>query len=268
VKAESEACYECIRIEREEDSPLLWIVINRPQVLNALNAKVLQELHDSLKKAEGDESVKVVLITGAGEKSFVAGADIKELESVGPLEAQDFCNRGQALFNAIERLSKPVIAVINGFALGGGCELALACDMRIASQKARVGQPEINLGVIPGYGGTQRLPRLVGRGKAMELIMTGDMIDALEGEKIGLLDRVVAPERLREEAKSLALKMAEKSTVILGLVKRAVHHGMEMGLAEGCAYEASLFAQACSTADKEEGVRAFLDKRKPRFSDR
>jgi enoyl-CoA hydratase len=265
---ESESPCECIKIEREKDLPLLWITINRPQVLNALNAKVLEELRAALMMAEKDEKIKVILITGAGEKAFVAGADIKELESVGPLEAGDFCHRGQDLFNAIEKLEKPVIAVINGFALGGGCELALACDVRIASAKAIVGQPEINLGLIPGYGGTQRLARLAGKGKALELILTGDMIDALEAEKIGIINRVVAPEKLKEEAVALAKKMAEKSLKTMGLVKRAIHDGLEMGLSQGCAYEASLFAQACATADKKEGIRAFLDKRKPQFTDK
>jgi enoyl-CoA hydratase len=260
--------YQFIRLEKDDTLPLLWIVIHRPEVLNALNAKVLDELRDALVRAERDERVKVILITGAGDKAFVAGADIRELEQIGPLEARDFCAKGQSLFTAMEKLAKPIIAVINGFALGGGCELAMACDMRIASATARAGQPEISLGLIPGFGGTQRLARIVGKSRAMEMILTGELIDAQEAEKIGLFNRVVAPEQLRAEAVALAGKMAQKSMPTLTLAKRAIQDGLEMGIGEACSFEASLFAIACATNDKKEGIGAFLEKQKPEFTDK
>lgn len=258
--------YEAILIEKEKNCA--WLILNRPKVLNALNDQLLTEMLQALEDLEQDTEVKVILITGAGEKSFVAGADIKELEAIDHFKAIPFCAKGQGVFNKIENLNKPVIAVINGFALGGGCELSLACDIRIASEKAKFGQPEINLGIMPGYGGTQRLPRVVGKGRAMELILTGDTIDAQEALRIGLVNRVVPEDKLKEEALVLAEKMAGKSMKILTYAKRSAHLGLNLTIEDGCRLEANIFAQVCATEDKSEGVRAFLEKRKPEFRDR
>lgn len=266
MKSTTAKTYEEILISREE--VFGWIILNRPKVLNALNDRLLTELSEALDELNGDESVKIILITGAGEKSFVAGADIRELEEIDNFRAIPFCEKGQGLFRKIELLDKPVIAVINGFALGGGCELAMACDVRIASDKAKFGQPEINLGIIPGYGGTQRLARIAGKGRAMELILTGEIIDAAEALRIGLVNRVVPAEKLKEEALALAKKMAEKSMKTLIYAKRSIDRGLNLTIDDGCAFEANIFAQVCATEDKKEGVRAFNEKRKPIFRDK
>lgn len=258
--------YEHIRLEK--DGRLAWLIIERPKVLNALNEIVLSEIDIALDDVENDENIKVLLITGSGDKSFVAGADIKEIEELDCFSAIPFCKKGQKLFIRIENFPKPVIAVINGFALGGGCELAMACDIRIASDGAKFGQPEVNLGLIPGYGGTQRLPRIVGKGKAMELILTGIVIDANEALRIGLINRIVPHDSLKNEAAALARIMAEKSSVILSLAKRAISSGLEMSIENGCNFESYLFAVSSSTEDKKEGISAFFEKRKPLFCDR
>lgn len=254
---------ENIILEKEEN--LAIITINRPKALNALNQDVLQELSAAVDQVEQDEQVKAVIITGAGEKAFVAGADIAFMENLSPMEGKDFGLLGQQLFIRIEQLEKPVIAAVNGFALGGGCELALACDIRIASTQAKFGQPEINLGIIPGFGGSQRLPRLIGKGRALELLFTGDMIDGAEAYRLGLANKVVEPEVLLPVAKKLAGKIVKKSSITLKFMKEAVHQGMEMELEQGIAHEANLFGLCFSTEDQKEGMNAFLNKRPAEF---
>lgn len=248
----------------ERDDKIAIVTINRPKVLNALNGATVCELDDIFVELAADPEVGAVLLTGAGEKAFVAGADISEFnELVSAREAAEYALRGQAVLSRIESLPKPVIAAINGFALGGGCELAMACDIRLAADTARLGQPEINLGIIPGYGGTQRLARLVGRGRAKLLCMLGDPIDAAEALRIGLVDRVVPAADLMDEAKQLARRLAGKAPVALALIKRAINVGLEGSLAEGLAYEAAQFGLAFDTEDRLEGVNAFQEKRKP-----
>ena len=206
-----------------------------------------------------------VIVTGAGKKAFVAGADIVELAQLEPVRARELAQRGQELCEFLERMGKPVVAAINGFALGGGCELAMACTMRVAADTAKLGQPEINLGLIPGYGGTQRLPRLVGRARALELLLTGDPISAEEAWRIGLVNRVVPATALMQEAKSLASALASKAPIAVGYILDAVRDGFQMSLAEGCAHEATLFGLVATTDDMREGTRAFLEKRRPNF---
>jgi len=253
----------------ERGEGIAVVTVNRPRVLNALNEATLSELEAAFKELETDDEVRAIILTGAGDRAFIAGADINELRALSSAhQAQAFARRGQELLAHIENLEKPVIAAINGYALGGGCEIAMACDIRLAADTAKLGQPEINLGIIPGYGGTQRLPRLVGRGMAKLLILTGDMIDAHEALRIGLVDRVVPAARLMDEARALARTLAEKPPIALALAKRAINVGMELDLASGCAYEASLFGLACATEDRVEGTSAFLEKRKPHFRGR
>lgn len=258
--------YENILVERED--AIAVVTVNRPRVLNTLNRATIVELTSAIDELGADREVRAIIITGAGDRAFVAGADINEIRELNALEAVEFSEQGQALMFRIEELPKPVIAAINGFALGGGCELALACDIRIAAEGARLGQPEINLGVIPGYGGTQRLPREVGRGKAMELILTGEMIEAQEALRIGLVEQVVPPERLLEEAKALARKIAGKGAIAIKLAKRCINQGLETDLRSGCALESLQFGAVCTTEDKLEGTTAFLEKRKPEFKGR
>ncbi len=254
--------YENIIVEREDNVAV--ITFNRPKALNALNRALMAELDAALDELAADDSVGAIVLTGAGEKAFVAGADISEFNDYGSAsQAAAFALKGQAVLNKIENLPKPVIAAINGFALGGGCELAMACDIRLAADTARLGQPEINLGILPGYGGTQRLPRLVGRGQAKLLCLTGDHITADEALRIGLVDKVVPAAELMAEVRKLAGKLAGKAPVARALIKRAINVGLEGSLAEGLAFEASQFGLVFNTEDRVEGVNAFLEKRKP-----
>jgi enoyl-CoA hydratase len=250
------------------DAAVATITVNRPARLNALNGATIDELRTALLDVRHDDAVRAVVITGAGEKAFVAGADIAELSSQSPLGAKITAQRGQHVFDLVETLGKPVIAAINGFALGGGCELAMACTLRIAADSARFGQPEINLGLMPGYAGTQRLPRLVGRGRALELLLRGHQIDAGEAYRIGLVDRVVAREELMPAALALAQELGSKAPVAARAILEAVHKGLQMPLAEAQAYEATLFGLVATTEDMQEGTRAFLEKRTPAFRGR
>jgi enoyl-CoA hydratase len=241
------------------------ITFNRPNVLNALNRKTVEELGDALNSARQDNSVRVVILTGAGEKAFVAGADINELAVRTPVDGKDFSLFGQEIIHRLETLGKPSIAAINGFALGGGCELALACTMRIASKNAKLGQPEVKLGILPGYGGSQRLPRLCGKGAAHELILTGEMIPAEEALRIGLVNRVVELAELIPTAEGIAKKIIANAPLAVKYAMEAIEHGMEMPQEEGLLLEATLFGLCCATEDMREGTRAFLEKRPAKF---
>jgi enoyl-CoA hydratase len=243
------------------------ITINRPKVLNALNTATLGELKSAALEMDANDNVKVVIITGA-ERAFAAGADISEMMPMTAMEGARHGKMGQDAFSTIENLEKPVIAAVNGFALGGGCELAMACDIRMASEKAKFGQPEVKLGVTPGFGGTQRLPRLVGRAKAKELIFTGDMIDAAEAHRIGLVNSVHKPEELMDAAKKLAAQIAANGEIAVALCKRAVNNGIEVDLKSGCAIEAEVFGLCFSTEDQKEGMKAFIEKRPAQFKRR
>jgi enoyl-CoA hydratase len=256
------ANYETITVERRGAVALL--TINRPDKLNALNKKVHEEGVAALEELKTDESVRVVVITGAGEKSFIAGADITEFEGQTPVTQRSLFHE-KTLFNSLDTFPKPVIAMVNGFCLGGGNELALACDLRVCSENARFSQPEINLGIIPGGGGTQRLTNLVGEGFAMEIILTGDMIDAKTAEAIGLVNHVYPADELEAKTMELANKIAEKAPIALQLCKEAVKFASRSNLDEGLRREVDLFAICFSTEDKQEGVSAFLEKRKPVF---
>lgn len=242
------------------------VTVNRPSARNALNVEIVTELRELVDALAVDADVRVVILTGAGDRAFVAGADIAELATLTPASAQAFAQRGQALCDALERMGKPVIAAINGYALGGGCEVAMACTVRIAADTAKIGQPEISLGLLPGYGGTQRLPRFVGSGRALELMLTGEPVSAEEAWRIGLVNRVVPADALMTEARSLAEVLASKAPVAARHILEAVHDGMQMSLREGCALEASLFGLAAGTEDWREGTRAFLEKRRPSFT--
>jgi enoyl-CoA hydratase len=240
------------------------IIVNRPDKLNALNSGTRRDILIALDKLEYNEAVRVVVITGAGEKAFIAGADINEFAGKTAVEQRGVM-KGRRAFDAVEDFPKPVIAMINGFCLGGGCELALACDIRVASTKAKLGQPEIKLGIIPGGGGTQRLTRLIGEGKAMELILTGDFISAEEALRLGLVNHVYEPEELEAKTMELANRIAEMSPVALAMAKASVKNAARMNLREGLDSEVDLFAICFSSEDKEEGVKAFLEKRKAEF---
>jgi enoyl-CoA hydratase len=246
--------------------PLAVVTIDRPKVLNALNHRSMTELELVFTDIRENDSIRAVLITGGGEKAFVAGADIGELASVSALEGEQLARRGQRIFSLIENCGKPVIACINGFALGGGCELALACTLRIASSSARLGQPEVKLGILPGYGGTQRLPRLIGKGAALKLILTGEIISAEEALRIGLVDEVTSPDQLLARGEQIAQAIAGMAPLAVRDSIRAVNAGYDLPLAAGLELEASLFGLACSTNDKAEGVRAFLEKRAPSWT--
>lgn len=249
----------------EKKQSIGYVTINRPKVLNALNSATMQELRTVFTDLKDDREVRVVILTGAGEKSFVAGADIGELQKNNPIEAKEYTHRGQAVLDLIENLGKPVIACINGFALGGGCELAMACTMRLAGENAKLGQPEVKLGIIPGYGGTQRLPRLVGKGLAMQLLLTGEMIAAQEAHRIGLVNQVVPADQLISRAETIAQSIIKNAPLAVQYCLEAVNHGMEMTLPEGLFLEASLFAVSCASDDKKEGTSAFLEKRQANF---
>jgi enoyl-CoA hydratase len=249
----------------ERDGAIAVVTVNRPKVLNALNIETLGELHKTMTALGDDDGIRCVILTGTGEKSFVAGADINELAGQSPTAGRNHARLGQAVFDTIEALGKPVIAAINGYALGGGCELAMACTIRLASDTARLGQPEINLGTIPGYGGTQRLARIVGTGRALELLLTGDQVSAAEAHALGLVNRVVPAAELMAEARKLAVAIAAKAPLAVRYILEVVHRGVNLPLAEALNLEAALFGLVASTDDMREGTRAFLDKRKPVF---
>ncbi len=255
--------FETILLERRGAVGILRF--NRPDKLNAMSSKMKDEIIAALHDLELDDAIRVAVLTGAGDKAFVAGADINEFKGRTSIEQWDLYQE-PFLYDAVDRFTKPVIAMINGYCLGGGCELALACDIRIASERAQLGQPEINIGIIPGGGGTQRLPRVVALGKAMELILTGDRISAAEAHRIGLLDEVTAHDQLETRTMEIANRIADKSPVAVRLAKQAVKASTRMGLDAGLRYEQSLFALVFATHDKEEGVRAFLEKRPPRWT--
>jgi enoyl-CoA hydratase len=252
-------------IELEREGGITTVRINRSKVLNALNQAVLSQLEDAFRQMAADRETRAVIVTGAGEKAFVAGADIKELANLDTVSGRKTAAFGQTVFRAIERFQKPVIAAINGFALGGGCELALACHLRIASKNARLGLPEVTLGLIPGYGGTQRLARLIGKGLALEMILTGEMISAERAAAVGLVNHVVTPEELMPKARAIATKIIKNGPVAVHHALDAVNHGLDMSLEDGERLEASLFGMLASTWDTKEGLTAFLEKRPPEF---
>lgn len=253
-----------IKLEKQENIAILRI--DRPEAMNSLNAQVLSELADGLDEIENDCGIKAVIITGEG-KAFVAGADIAFMHGLDEQSGYDFGRLGQQVFRRIETMEKPVIAAVNGFALGGGCELAMACDIRIASERAKFGQPEVGLGIIPGYSGTQRLPRLVGKGKAMELILTGNIITAETAGSIGLVDQVVPQESLMDEALAMARKIAGNGPVAIAYAKKAIQQGTELSdMDAAILLEADYFGKCFSTSDQKEGMAAFLEKRKPQFT--
>ena len=255
--------YENILFEKKNS--IAYVTINRPKVLNALNTATMEELGGAFQEIKNDASIRVVILTGSGEKAFVAGADIGELARQDAVSGKEYAHRGQNVLNLIENLGKPVIACINGFALGGGCELALACTMRLASDNAKLGQPEVKLGIIPGYGGSQRLPRLVGKGLAMQMVLAGEMITAQEAHRIGLVNEVTSAAELIPRAEAIAAKIMANGPLAVRYALEAVNKGMEMPLAEGLFLEASLFGLCCATEDKKEGTSAFLEKRAAQF---
>lgn len=249
----------------EQDGGVATLTINRPKVLNALSTQTLDELRRAILALKYDDGVRVVIITGSGDKSFIAGADINELSQQTPIGGREHALRGQHVFDLVENMGKPVIAAINGYALGGGCELAMACTIRIAADTAKLGQPEINLGIIPGYGGSQRLSRLVGRGRALELLLTGDQISAAEAYRLGLVNRVVTGANLMGEARKIAQALATKAPIAVRYIIDAVNKGLQMPLPDAQVFEATLFGLVAATEDMREGTKAFLEKRKPEF---
>lgn len=257
--------YQNLILEREENIAILYL--NRPEAMNALNAELLKEMIVALDEVAEDDTIRALIITGVG-KAFAAGADIKYMQSLNAVEGRSLAQLGQAAFMAIEILEKPVIAAVNGFALGGGCEIALASDIRLASEKAKFGQPEVGLGITPGFGGTQRLPRIVGEGIAKEMILTGDMIGAEEAHRIGLVNHVYSADELMDEAKKLAQRIASKAPVAVRLSKVAINKGMQADINTGMAIEADLFGMCFSTDDQKAGMTAFLNKEKVEFTGR
>lgn len=258
------SAYENLLFESENGIGI--VTINRPKALNALNAATIYELDRMFDELAKDDTVKAVILTGSGQKSFVAGADITEMQAMSAIKGRNWGKLAQAVFNKIENLPKPVIAAVNGYALGGGCEISMACDIRIAAENAKFGQPEVSLGIPPGFGGTQRLPRLVGKGRAKELLFTGDMIDAEEAYRIGLANKVVASEELMETAKAMAQKIMSRAPIAVQVCKAAVNEGMDTDLESGVAYEAEVFGLCFATEDQKEGMTAFVEKRKAVFT--
>jgi enoyl-CoA hydratase len=263
---EKKMAYENILYEKRDG--IAFVTFNRPKVLNALNRKTVEELRDALLDARGDDAVRVLILRGAGEKSFVAGADIGELAQQTPVNGKEFSLFGQSVFRLLETMGKPSICAINGFALGGGCELALSCTIRVASKTAKLGQPEVKLGIIPGYGGTQRLARLCGKGAAQELCLTGEMISAEEALRIGLVNHIYEAEELLGAAEAMAKKIIANGPIAVKYTMEAIERGVEMPQEEGLFLEATLFGLSCATEDMREGTRAFLDKRKAEFKGR
>ncbi|MBI4551768.1 MAG: enoyl-CoA hydratase/isomerase family protein [Candidatus Latescibacteria bacterium] len=257
--------FQTIVVERHDG--IVTVTLNRPPV-NAINTMVRDELRAVCEEVDRDDTARVVILTGSGDRAFAAGADIREIGDQGRTEAEAMAQSWHALCTRMEGLDKPIIAAVNGVALGGGCELAMACDLRVASENARFGQPEINLGIIPGAGGTQRLPRLIGRGRALELMMTGAMIDAAEAYRIGLVNRVVPAADLMTAVQELAQTLASKGAIALRLMKECVNAGLDRTLDAALAFEARRFGEVCSTEDKAEGIAAFLEKRQPTFKGR
>ncbi len=247
-------------VNYEVQGAVAILTINRPEALNALNSQVLSDLDEAITKVEADDGVHAVILTGAG-RSFVAGADIGEMKGFSARDGKKFGVHGGGVFLRLENLSKPVIAAVNGFALGGGCELAMSCDIRLASEKAKFGQPEVGLGITPGFGGTQRLPRIVGISKAMELILTAKVINAAEAERIGLVSAVYPPEELMDKAVELANAICANAPIAVAESKRCIRMGMQTDIATGSAFEAEAFGVTCGTEDKDEGMGAFLEKR-------
>lgn len=252
----------------EKKGAIAYVTLNRPRVLNALNGKTWEDLRTAFEEARNDSEVRGVILTGTGDKAFIAGADIGELARLSAVEGEESSSNGQAVLNVVENLGKPVIAAINGFALGGGCETAMACTIRIASETAKFGQPEVKLGVLPGAGGTQRLPRLVGKGLAMQLILTGEIITAQEAWRIGLVNEVVPAANLISRAEAILKQILANAPVAIRHSLEAVNKGLETNLNEGLALEASFFGLCAGTEDKKEGTSAFLEKRTPQFRGR
>jgi len=262
----NEPAVEYMNLKLANVDGVLWVTVNRPEKLNALNVATMTELGHAMTTASSDSEVRAVVITGAGEKAFVAGADISELNVLGPEAAREFALRGQAVFNTIERLEKPVIAAVNGFALGGGCELAMACHLRIATSNAVFGQPEVKLGLIPGFGGTQRLPRIVGRGRAMEILLTGRNVSAEEAERMGLANRVVEPLELSQAVQDLLKSILRNGPVAVGHCIEAVNYGLDLAMDDALFLEATLFGLGAASDQMREGTAAFLERRRPEFS--
>src|SRR5437868_1612633 len=250
----------------EKKNSIAYVSVNRPKVLNALNMATMEELRVAFTDIKDDAAIRVAILTGSGEKAFIAGADISELAKHDAVSGKEYTHRGQSVLNLIENLGKPVIACLNGFALGGGCEIAMACTMRLASENAKLGQPEVKLGIIPGYGGTQRLPRLVGKGLAMQLLLTGEMITAQEAHRIGLVNEVVPLNQLIARGEAIAQSIIRNAPLAIQYCLEAVSHGMELTQQESLYLEATLFAVCCATEDKKEGTAAFLEKRTANFS--
>jgi enoyl-CoA hydratase len=257
--------YNTIKYELKDG--IAYITINRPKAMNALNSEVLHELFDAFSSFRDDKEAKAAIVTGEG-RAFVAGADIAEMSKLTPIEGRQMMQDGHNVMNLIEQIEKPVIAAVNGFALGGGCELSMACDIRIASEKAKFGQPEVGLGITPGFGGTQRLARLVGKGMAKYLIMTAENIDAAEAYRIGLVQKVTAPDDLMAEAEKVTRKIMSNGPIAVGLSKRAIDSGYDMNINEGSALEIEIMATAFASEDKKEGMEAFLGKRKAEFKNK
>ncbi|TGE31666.1 enoyl-CoA hydratase-related protein [Desulfosporosinus sp. Sb-LF] len=255
--------FDNLILEKEDDLAILYI--NRPKAMNALNAEALYELEEAIKEVKADPNVKVMIVTGMGDKSFVAGADISFILPLSPAEGRFFSDLGERVMRQFELLEKPVIAAVNGFALGGGCELAMSCDMRLASETAVFALPEVGLGVIPGFGGTQRLPRLIGEGRAKELTFTAEVINAQEAYRLGLVNHVYPLDQLMDQAKKLARKIAAKAPLAVGYAKFAINKGLQVDIETAMSIESDMFGMCCATADKSEGMSAFVEKRKPKF---